>query len=126
MAAAGEGRVASATRADYAEGAATVLVGEGHEGKVYEFSGDNAWDYHELAATIADVTGTACAYQAVEPADVVAAMTGAGLDEGTASFVAALDENIAKGALSEATCDLSTLIGRPTTPLKESVEELLG
>jgi NAD(P)H dehydrogenase (quinone) len=126
VAAAGEGRVASATRADYAEGAAVVLVGEGHEGKVYEFSGDKAWDYHELAATIADVAGTACVYQAVEPADVVAAMTGAGLDEGTASFVAALDENIAQGALSEATSDLSTLIGRPTTPLKESVEELLG
>ena len=126
VAAAGEGRVASATRADYAEGAAVVLVGDGHEGKVYEFSGDNAWDYHELAATIADVTGTACVYRAVEPEDVVAAMTGAGLDEGTASFVAALDENIAQGALSEATSDLSTLIGRPTTPLKESVEELLG
>ena len=63
MAAAGEGRVASATRADYAEAAAAVLAGEGHEGKVYEFSGDNAWDYNELAATIADVTGTPCSYK---------------------------------------------------------------
>ena len=58
------GDVASATRADYAEGAAVVLVGEGREGKVYEFSGDNAWDYKELAATIADVTGTPCSSEA--------------------------------------------------------------
>lgn len=124
-AAAGAGRVASASRADYAEGAAAVLAGEGHEGKVYEFSGDYAWDYNELAHTVAEVTGASCSYQAVAPADLQAAMTGAGLDEGTAGFVAALDENISRGLLSEATDDLSTLIGRPTTPLKESVEKML-
>ncbi len=51
-AAAGKGRVASATRADYAAGAVAVLSGKGHEGKVYEFSGDYAWDYGELSALI--------------------------------------------------------------------------
>jgi len=125
VAAAGSGRVASATRADYAEGAAVVLVGEGHEGQVYEFSGDRAWDYQELAAAIAEVTGTACSYKAVKPAALVATMTEAGVDEGTASFVAALDGNIAEGALSEASLQLSELIGRPTTPMKESVKKAL-
>ena len=117
--------MASATRADYAEGAAVVLVGEGHEGQVYEFSGDRAWDYQELAAAIAEVTGTACSYKAVKPAALVATMTEAGVDEGTASFVAALDGNIAEGALSEASLQLSELIGRPTTPMKESVKKAL-
>ncbi len=125
-AATGAGRVASAARADYADGAAAVLLGEGHEGKVYEFSGDQAWDYDELAATIAEVAGTACTYEAVEPAELAAAMTEAGVDEGVAGFVAALDENISQGLLSEATCDLSTLIGRPSTPLKDSVEKMLA
>jgi NAD(P)H dehydrogenase (quinone) len=124
--AAGEGRVASATRADYAEGAAAVLTGEGHEGKVYEFSGDRAWDFRELAAAIAEATGTTCSYEPCDPAALVAAMKEAGLDEGTASFVAALDSNIAEGALAEACPDLSRIIGRPTTPLKESVKTLLG
>ncbi|OFW58668.1 MAG: NAD(P)-dependent oxidoreductase [Actinobacteria bacterium RBG_16_64_13] len=126
VAAAGAGRVASATRADYAEGAAAVLVGEGHEGKVYELGGDRAWDFHELAAAIAEVTGTPCSYQAVKQADVVAAMTRAGMDEGTAGFFAAVDGNIAEGALSETSGDLAKLIGRPTTPLKESVKKLVG
>jgi NAD(P)H dehydrogenase (quinone) len=126
VAAAGSGRVASAPRADYAEGAAVVLAGEGHEGKVYEFTGDRAWDYAELAAAIAEVTGTPCSYQAVECADLVTAMTKAGMDEGTAAFVAALDANIAEGALSDACSDLSKLIGRPTTPLRESVKKLLS
>ncbi len=125
VAAAGEGRVASASRADYAEAAAVVLVGEGHEGKVYELSGDHAWDYNELAATIAEVTGTPCSYKAVEPAEIAAAMTAAGLDENVAGFVAALDGNIAEGALADATDDLATLTGRPTTPLKETVKKLV-
>jgi NAD(P)H dehydrogenase (quinone) len=125
VAAAGEGRVASASRADYAEGAAVVLVGEGHEGKVYELSGDYAWDYQELADTIAEVTGGPCAYRPVAPEELKAAMTAAGLDEGVAGFVATLDENIAEGELAGATPDLSTLIGRPTTPLKETVAKLV-
>ena len=124
--AAGEGRVASATRADYAEGAAAVLIGEGHEGKVYEFSGDRAWDFRELAAAIAEATGTACSYEPCEPAALVAAMKAAGMDEGTASFVAGLDSNIAAGTLAEACPDLARILGRPTTPLKESVKTLLG
>jgi NAD(P)H dehydrogenase (quinone) len=126
VAAAGSGRVASASRADYAEGAAAVLVGEGHEGVVYEFSGDRAWDYHELAAAIAEVTGVPCSYQAVGQDDLVAAMTKTGMDEGTAGFLAALDGNIAEGVLSEVSEDLSRLIGRSTTPLEETVKKLAG
>jgi NAD(P)H dehydrogenase (quinone) len=39
---AGQGRVASATRADLAAAAVAVLTGDGHENKVYELSGDLA------------------------------------------------------------------------------------
>src|SRR5690554_4276008 len=46
----GDGRVASASRRDFAEAAAVVLAGEGHDGKVYELSGDTAWNYDELTA----------------------------------------------------------------------------
>ncbi|MCW2875149.1 MAG: putative oxidoreductase, partial [Streptomyces oryziradicis] len=44
---AGEGRVGSASRADYAAAAAAVLTGEGHENKAYELSGDSAWTLTE-------------------------------------------------------------------------------
>ncbi len=44
MGAAGEGKIASATRADYAAAAAKVISEEGHAGKVYELAGDNASD----------------------------------------------------------------------------------
>lgn len=125
VAAVGAGRVASAPRADFAEAAAVVLTGEGHEGRVYELSGDHAWDYNELAAAVAEITGRSCSYKAVEPAELSAAMLAAGADEGTAGFVAALDANIAEGGLAEATDHLATLLGRPTTPLKETLKQLL-
>ncbi len=125
VSAAGNGRVASATRADYAEAAAVVLTSEGHENKVYELGGDQAWDFYELAAMIAEVTGRPCTYKAVEAAELVERMRQAGADEGTAAFVAALDTNIAEGALAEVTGDLSRLLGRPTTPMQETVKAVL-
>ena len=60
---AGEGRVASAARADYAAAAAAVLTGEGHENKAYELSGDTAWSFPEYAAVVAELTGREVAYQ---------------------------------------------------------------
>ncbi|WP_248579568.1 hypothetical protein [Nocardioides sp. InS609-2] len=51
----------------------------------------------------------------------MSALLSAGLDEGTAGFVAALDANIREGALAEVTGDLARLTGRPTTPLVEGL-----
>ena len=126
VAAAGEGRVASAARADYAAGAVSVLMGQGHEGKVYECSGDYAWDYRELANAIADIIGRPVVYQPVDASTMIEILKGAGLDEGTAGFLATLDENTAAGLLSVCTGELSSLIGRPTTPLKEGLQAAIG
>jgi NAD(P)H dehydrogenase (quinone) len=126
VAAVGQGRVASASRADYAAGAVAVLLGAGHEGKIYEFSGDYAWDYNELASTISDIIGKPVTYQPVDAATLIGILKGAGMDEGTAGFVAALDNNIAAGLLSETSGELSALIGRPTTPLKDGLRVALG
>lgn len=126
VAAAGAGRVASATRADFAAGAVAVLLGTGHEGKVYELGGDYAWNYNELAETIGEMIGKPVVYKAVDAETLVDILKGAGLNEGTAGFVAALDSNIADGALAEVTGDLSKLIGRPTTPLKQGLEEAIA
>jgi NAD(P)H dehydrogenase (quinone) len=117
----GEGRVASATRADFADAAAVVLTTDGHLGVTYELGGDTAWDFHELAAVFAVVADREVVYTPVTPEERRAALLEAGLDEGTAGFVVALDSNIAAGTLAEVTGDLSRLIGRPTTPLMDAV-----
>jgi len=126
VASVGSGTVASATRADYADAAAAVLVDESHTGKVYELSGDIAWGFDELAATIADITGKPVTYTPLSPEDHHAALLSAGLDEGTAGFVVALDGNSRDGLLGVVTGDLSRLTGRPTTPLREGLAAALS
>ena len=117
----GTGRVASAPRADYADAAAAALTGDGHEGKVYELGGDTAWDYDELAATLSEILGRPVARRDLTPDERHAGLLAAGLDEGTAGFVVAIDTAIAGGELAEVTGDLSRLVGRPTVPLKATL-----
>jgi len=118
---AGDGRVASASRRDYAEAAAVVLLEDGHIGEVYEVGGDVAWNFAELAEAASEIAGRPVEYQALSFDAQVAALTGAGLDEGTAQFVATLDAGIADGALADTDGTLARLIGRPTTPLIEGL-----
>ncbi|MFJ6429950.1 SDR family oxidoreductase [Microbacterium maritypicum] len=118
---AGDGRVASASRKDFAEAAAAVALEDGHIGEVYELGGDVAWNYSDLAAAFAEVTGREVSYVPLGFDDQIAALRGAGLDEGTAGFVAALDAGIKNGALGDTDGTLARLIGRPTTPLVDGL-----
>ncbi len=121
----GAGTVASAARKDYADAAAAVLVGEGHEGKTYELSGDTAWDFEELAATVAELADTPVVYNSLTPEQHAELLASFGLDEGTVGFVVALDGNIRDGLLGHTPGDLSKLTGRPTTPLRETLATAL-
>jgi len=121
----GDGRVASASRADYADAAAVVLTQGGHENATYELSGDTAWDFTELAAVISEISGTPVTYERLSPGEYRASLVAAGLPEGTADFVVSLDCNIRDGLLAVTTGDLSRLIGRPTTPLREGLAATL-
>ncbi|MFI9329602.1 SDR family oxidoreductase [Kitasatospora sp. NPDC052868] len=123
---AGQGRVASAPRRDYADAAVAVLLGEGHENRVYELSGDAAWSLAELAAELAEVSGKSVEHRDVTPAEHREVLVGAGLPEGFAEILVDVDAGIARGELAGTPGDLARLIGRPTTPLAESVRAALG
>lgn len=123
--AAGEGKVASAARADYAAAAVAVLTGEGHENKTYELSGDVAWNLSEYAAEVSKQSGKDIVYNAV-PIDVyMGILTGAGLPEPLAQIMAGVDVSVEKGELAGTPGDLSRLTGRPTTPIADSIAAAL-
>lgn len=117
VAAVGDARVASASRRDYAEAAAVALTTDEFRGRTLELAGDVAWTYDELAAAAAEVLGREVAYQPVTLEQLTAGLEQAGLDAGTAAFVAGIDDAIARGALSQTDGTLARVIGRPTTPL---------
>jgi NAD(P)H dehydrogenase (quinone) len=119
--AAGEGRVSSASRADYAAAAVAVLTGEGHENKAYELGGDEAWSFAEYAAELSKQTGKEIAYSPVSVEAFTGILTGVGLPGPFAAVLAGVDASIEKGELVVSTGDLSRLAGRPTTPLADAI-----
>ncbi|MGF0170911.1 SDR family oxidoreductase [Streptomyces sp. Marseille-Q5077] len=119
--AAGEGRVSSASRADYAAAAVAVLTGEGHENQTYELGGDVAWSLAEYAAELSRQTGKEIADNAVSADALIGILAGAGVPEPFAVILAGVDASIEKGELVVGSGDLSRLAGRPTTPLAEAI-----
>jgi NAD(P)H dehydrogenase (quinone) len=122
---AGAGRVASATRADYAAAAVAVLTGQGHENKVYELGGDDAWGYAELAAVLSKVAGHEIAYQAISPAEHYELLVAAGIPDVVANLFIDTYTAIADGQLADTPGQLRALIGHPTTTLADAVTAML-
>jgi NAD(P)H dehydrogenase (quinone) len=113
--------LATATRADYAAAAAIAISTDGHLNKAYELGGDTAWTFGEFAAEVARQTGKPVEHQAISRGDNLARLIGYGIPEGFAAILADVDNAITRGALAATPGDLSRLIGRPTTPLADSI-----
>lgn len=125
LGAAGAGRIASAARVDYAEAAAAVLLRDGQAGQVYELAGDEAFTLADYAAEITRQSGRPVAYQDLPEAGFQAALVQAGLPEAFAAVLAQSSAASARDELFDGGRQLSALIGRPTTPLADSVAAAL-
>jgi NAD(P)H dehydrogenase (quinone) len=122
---AGNGKISSALRVDYAEAAVAVLTSDGHDGKTYELAGDEAYRLSDLAAETSRQTGKTIRYKNLPEADYTAALIGLGLPEPLAQAYASYDVGASQGALFDDGRQLSALIGRPTTPLATAVADAL-
>lgn len=124
---AGEGRIASAARADYAAAAAAVLTAsQDVAGRTFELAGDDAYSLADLAAEVARQSGRPVGYTNLPEADYRAALIGAGLPEAVASLLADSDIAASKGALFDDGHQLSALIGHATTPMPATVAQVLA
>lgn len=123
--AAGDGRVAAATRADLAEAAALALLHDEGPSSVRELTGE-PFGYAELAAAFAEVSGVPVEARAVSAEELAGILAAAGLDAGTAGFVVALDQAIGAGEFDVASRDLADLLGREPTTLAEALRASAG
>jgi NAD(P)H dehydrogenase (quinone) len=121
MGSAKDGRIAAASRADYAAAAAAVLVRDGQAGKVYELAGDTAFTLTEFAAEIAKQSGKPVKYADMPQAVYAAELVKVGLPEGFAALLADSDAAAANGGLLDDGKQLSKLIGRSTTPMAQTI-----
>jgi len=123
---AGDGKISSAARADFAEAAATVLLDESHQGKVYELAGDRAYTLESLAEEISKQSGKQIPYTNLPAEEYAKILTQIGLPEGLALAIAGWDVSASIGDLFEDGKTLSQLIGRPTTPMAETVKDFIS
>ena len=122
----GEGRIASAARADYAAAAAAVLLLDDQAGKVYELAGDQAYTLTEFAAAISSLSGETVNYVNLPEAEFAKALIGAGLPEGLSLMLADSDVGASKGGLFDDSHSLSKLIGRATTDYQTVIADTLA
>ncbi|MRX10538.1 NAD(P)H-binding protein [Pseudoduganella sp. FT25W] len=122
---AGEGRIAAAARADYAEAAAVVLASSGAVEQVYELAGDTAFTLAQLAAEVSRQTGKEIPFHNLPQQEYTELLLNVGLPAPLAELIADSDAQAAKGALFDDSGVLGKLIGRPTISLAAAVKAAL-
>jgi NAD(P)H dehydrogenase (quinone) len=123
---AGDGRFSTATRQDYADGDAALILKDGHApGQRYELAGSTSFSRGEYAALLSRKSGSPVKYQAMSQADHAAALVAAGLPPPIANIISDSDAGASKGWLQDDSRTLEKVLGRPTTSLEQVVEETL-
>lgn len=124
--AAQNGQFSSASRADYAQAAANVLTSqESQAGKVYELAGDCAFSQQEYTNEVSKQSKQAIQYVALSEKDLTQTLVSQGLPEGLSVVLADSDIQTKEGWLFDDSGELSTLIGRNTTSISQSIKEAL-
>jgi NAD(P)H dehydrogenase (quinone) len=123
---AGDGKISSAARADFAEAATAVLTGKNHQGKIYELAGDEAYTLTDLAAELSSQTGKNIPYKNLPETEYAAILKSFGVPEGFAGAIAGWDVSVSGGDMFENNHQLSKLIGKPTTSLSRSIKNALS
>ena len=124
LTAAADGKVGWALQQDFAEAAAAVLVGEGHENTIYELSG-KPLTQEELAAALGEVLGKEVPVQQVDAAAYAEIMAGAGVPDFVVPILVEIQKSIRVGSLDVESDDFEKLLGRPATPINEALRQIV-
>ena len=123
---AGDGKISSATRSDYADAAVSVLLSEGHEGNTYELAGDDSFTMSDLAAELSRQSGKAIVYENLPEEAYVEALKEMGLPEFVAQLLGNMDAGTSRNDLFDESRQLSHLTGKPTTPMSATIQSFLA
>lgn len=121
---AGESKVGWALQQDYADAAAAVLAGNGHENTVYELSGP-LLTQKELVSTLGKVLGKEISVQQVSDQEYAEIMKELGLPDFVLPILVGIQESIRNGSLEVESNDFEKILGRPATPIDEALKQLV-
>jgi NAD(P)H dehydrogenase (quinone) len=121
---AGNGKVGWALQQDYAEAAAAVLSGSGHDHTVYELS-NTLLTQEEFTLTLGTVLGKEVPVQQVDDITYADIMKGAGVPAFLIPFLVDIQKGIREGTLECESNDFEKLLGRPATPVNEAITQIV-
>ena len=119
------GKVGWALQQDYAEAAAAVLSGDGHENTIYELSG-KVLTQEEIAAALGIVLGKEVTVQQVDDATYADIMQDAGVPDFVIPILVEIQKSIRVGSLDVESNDFEKLLGRPATPIHEALSQIVN
>ena len=123
--ASGDGRIAAASRQDYAEAAAAVLHAPSTDTRTYELAGSEAFTMSEFAAALSEISGQDVAFSNMEQSAYAQLLQDVGLPAGFAAVLADSDIAASGGALMSESTDLEALIGHKTETLQAFLKRSL-
>lgn len=118
------GRVGWALQQDYAEAAAAVLSGDGHENTIYELSGEPLTQ-EALTQAIGAVLSKEVPLVKVDDAAYGDTMLKAGVPDFVVPFLLAIQKGIRDGELDIESGDFEKLLGRKATPVHEALSGIV-
>lgn len=115
----GNGKVAFLLRSEMAEIAANVLTSEGHENKIYNISGEQAFSYGDIARMISKIAGKEIKFVSPPLDEFVHTLQKAGVPEGMIGMSTGFAQAIEQGEFDIPNPDISQLLGRKPVSLAD-------
>jgi uncharacterized protein YbjT (DUF2867 family) len=119
----GDARVAFVDATDIAAVAVRALTDPGPHNTEHVLTGPAALSYAEAAGIVAARTGRPVRHRAAGTAEYTARLVAAGLPEDFAAVLAALDEDVRRGAEDRVTPAVEQVTGRPARSFETFVQE---
>ena len=115
---AGDAKTSFIDTRDIADSAVALLTSSAHDNQAYNLTGPEALSYAEAAAILSEVTGKTISYQAQTDEAFVAMLTGAGVPEDYAKFLAGIFYPVRQGWAAGITGDVEKLTGKAPRSVK--------
>lgn len=119
---AGTGAVPFALRNEMGEAAANVLLGNGHENKTYQITGDTLYSYADVAGELSALSGKTVTYTDAKAADYADKLKQNGVPEFLVSMLGGFAADIKNKQFEIVSSDLESLLGRKPASLKEGLK----
>lgn len=120
----GNGKVPYALRREMGEATANLLLQDGHENKIYDFTGSNFYSYQNIVDELTAITGIAVQYTDADADTFYNMLIKDGVPDFSLYLLSGTVADIKNNQYELKSNILENLLGRTTAPLSEILKEV--